>query len=92
MRVGGAIRPPLKIVDAKPVYPDTARAGNVEGVVILDVRISGDGSVEDARVVRSIPMLDDAAIAAVRQWRFEPTLLNGEPVDVVMTVTVDFRL
>jgi len=92
IRVGAAVRPPAKIVDAKPVYPEAAKSQNVEGVVILDVRIGGDGSVEDARIVRSIPMLDDAALAAVRQWRFEPTLLNGEPVDVLMTVTVNFVL
>jgi protein TonB len=52
---------------------------------------SGDGLVRIATVTRSIPMLDDAAVAAPIQWRFEPTLLNGEPVDVVMTVTVNFR-
>jgi protein TonB len=54
--------------------------------------ISCDGGVEDARVLRSVPLLDAAAIDAVRQWRFTPTLLNGVPVRVIMTVTVHFTL
>jgi protein TonB len=60
--------------------------------VILEAVIAEDGSVRDVRVLRSIPLLDAAAMEAVRQWRFSPTLLNGEPVPIVMTVTVAFRL
>ena len=91
-RVGGNIKPPQKIADVAPTYPAIARAAHVEGVVILEVVIAEDGSVRDVKILRSIPLLDAAAIEAVRQWRFSPTLLNGEPVPIVMTVTVAFRL
>ena len=92
VRVGGNIRPPRKVTDVAPVYPAIARAAGVEGVVILEAVIGEDGAVRDVRVLRSIPLLDAAAVEAVRQWRFTPTLLNGEPVPVVMTITVAFRL
>ena len=92
IRVGGNIRPPQKVADVAPTYPPLARAAGVEGVVILEAVIAEDGSVRDVRVLRSKPLLDAAAMDAVRQWRFSPTLLNGEPVPVVMTVTVAFRL
>lgn len=92
VRVGGDIRPPQKIRDVAPRYPAIAQASKVEGVVILEATIGEDGSVRDVRVLRGKPLLDDAAADAVRQWRFTPTLLNGEPVPVVMTVTVAFAL
>ena len=92
IRVGGNIRPPQKIADVAPTYPPLARAAGVEGIVILEAVIAEDGSVRDVRVLRSNPLLEAAALEAVRQWRFSPTLLNGEPVPVVMTVTVAFRL
>ena len=92
VRVGGNIRPPQRVVDVAPTYPPLARAAGVEGVVILEAVIAEDGSVRDVRVLRSNPLLEAAALEAVRQWRFSPTLLNGEPVPVVMTVTVAFRL
>jgi protein TonB len=92
LRVGGNIRPPQRVVDVAPIYPPLARAAGVEGVVILEAVIAEDGSVRDVRVLRSNPLLEAAALEAVRQWRFSPTLLNGEPVKVVMTVTVAFRL
>jgi protein TonB len=91
VRVGSNIKQPLKIADVKPVYPDEARAAGVQGVVILELRIGTDGSVADAKVLRSIPMLDQAALDAVRQWRYAPTLLNGEPVELIMTITINFR-
>jgi protein TonB len=92
IHVGGNVRPPQKVTDAAPVYPQLARLAHVEGVVILEAVIGDDGAVRDVRVLRSIPLLDEAAEEAVRQWRFTPTLLNGEPVPVVMTVTVAFKL
>jgi protein TonB len=64
----------------------------VEGVVILEAIIGADGRVQEVRVLRSKPLLDQAAIDAVRQWLFTPTLLNGVPVPVIMTVTVNFAL
>jgi protein TonB len=92
VRVGGNIRPPQKVSSPSPVYPPIARAAGVQGVVILEAVIGEDGSVRDLKVLRSIPLLDAAAIAAVQQWRFSPSLLNGEPIAVVMTVTVGFSL
>lgn len=90
VRVGGNIRAPAKIRHVAPVYPPIARSANVSGVVILEARIGRDGRVLDARVLRSIPLLDQAAIDAVTQWEFRPTLLNGVAVPVIMTVTVNF--
>jgi protein TonB len=92
LKVGGAVRPPTKLVDVRPVYPADAKDAHIEGVVILGVVIGEDGSVIDTAVVRSIPELDEAAIEAVTQWKFEPTLLNGEPVEIEMTITVNFTL
>lgn len=90
--VGGNIRPPTKVLDVSPAYPAIAQAARVQGIVIIEATIGVDGVVQAARVLRSIPLLDEAALAAVRQWRYSPTLLNGAPVPVVMTVTVNFRL
>lgn len=86
------MQPPRKIVDATPAYPTIARTAKVEGVVILEAVIDATGGVESVRVLRSIPLLDQAAVDAVRQWRFTPTLLNGVAVPIVMTVTVNFAL
>ena len=90
--VGGVIRPPAKTVHVSPVYPAIARAAKVQGTVILEAVISTTGHVENVRILRSVQLLDDAAVEAVRQWRFTPTFLNGEPIPVVMTVTVTFTL
>jgi TonB family protein len=88
--VGGDIRPPRKLVDVRPQYPPDALAAGTGGVVILEATIDEAGSVTDARVLRSIPALDQAALDAVRQWRFLPTTVNGQTVPVMMTVTVNF--
>jgi protein TonB len=92
VRRGGSIKPPTKTKDVAATYPQIAQAAHVEGVVIIEATISPDGRVQDARVLRSIPLLDAAALDAVRQWEYSPTLLNGTPVPVVITVTVVFRL
>ena len=92
LRVGGQIKPPTKIKNVNAVYPPDAMEQKVQGVVILEARIEPDGTVSRTRILRSIPMLDDAAAEAVRQWAFTPTLLNGQPVPLVMTVTVNFTL
>jgi len=92
VRVGGDVREPKKIKDVKPVYPAVAQASKVQGIVIMEVVIGKDGSVVEAQVIRSVPLLDQAALDAVRQWVFTPTLLNNEPVEVIMTVTVNFTL
>lgn len=90
VRVGGDIKEPKKIRDVKPAYPPDALAAGIQGIVIIEAVIARDGTVKDAKVLRSIPPLDDAALSAVRQWAFTPTLLNGVPVEVIMTVTVNF--
>jgi len=92
VRPGGSIRPPTKILNVAPQYPALARASHVEGVVILEAIIDARGNVESATVLRSIPLLDQAALDAVRQWTFSPTLLNGVAVPVALTVTVNFAL
>ena len=91
VRVGGNIRAPQKIKDAPGVLPEAARQAGVFGMVILEIVIGTDGTVQQAKVLRSIPMLDEAAIAAVKQWVYEPTQLNGMPVPVIMTAAVSFR-
>ena len=90
--VGGKVRPPRKVRHVPPVYPAIAQQAGVEGVVIVEAIIGIDGRVEQARVLRSQPLLDGAALAAVRQWEFSATTLNGVPVPVIMTVTVNFTL
>ncbi len=90
VRVGGQIKPPTKIKDVKPVYPAMAQAAHVTGVVVIEATIGTDGKVIDATVVRSIPLLDQAALDAVQQWEYTPTLLNGVPVPVLITVTIRF--
>ncbi len=85
MWVGGQIQPPKKIVSVPPIYPDLASQARVQGMVILEAIIDPRGNVTNVRVLCSIPLLDRAAIDAVRQWKYEPTLLNGSPVPIVMT-------
>ena len=91
LRVGGNVRAPLKIVDVPPVMPAQAIQARIQGVVIVEITVDTDGTVKGARVLRSIPLLDQAALDAVRQWRYESPMLDGQPVPVVMTVTVPFR-
>jgi TonB family protein len=94
IRVGGNIRAPRKTLDVRPVYPDSMRAAGREGEVRIEAVIGTDGTVFSVRVLSGQvhPDLALAAADAVRQWRFTPTLLNGQPVEVVMTVTVAFSL
>jgi TonB family protein len=92
IRVGGNIMTPMKTHDAKPTYPADAQNAHVQGVVIIEALVDPTGTVANAGVLRSIPMLDAAALGAVSRWRFMPTLLNGQPVSVIMTVTVNFTL
>jgi TonB family protein len=91
IRVGGAIQEPRKIRHVQPIYPAEALAAGVEGLVILEAIVSRNGTVGDVRILRSVPMLDEAALGAVRLWQFTPTLLNRAPIEVVMMVTVRFE-
>jgi protein TonB len=92
IRTGGDIHPPLKVRHVVPAYPEIARAAHVQGDVVLDCTISNEGRVVDVKVLSGHALLQAAAVDAVRQWVYRPTLLNGVPVPVVMTVTVHFTL
>jgi protein TonB len=92
VRIGYGIREPKRIVNVTPEYPEVARRAGVQGVVILEAVLDVSGRVQSVRVLRSTPLLDSAAIKAVQQWRYTPTELNGVPVPVLMTITVQFTL
>jgi TonB family protein len=94
VRVGGSIRVPQKVQHVNPVYPSSMREAGREGRVLIDAVIGIDGAVHAARVLSAHvhPDFAAAALDAVREWRFTPTLLNGDAVEVRMTVTVDFSL
>jgi len=91
-RIGGNIIAPRKIKDSVPVYPAEASAAGIEGYVILEVVVDESGTVSQAQVIRSLPLLDRAAIDCVRQWKYAPALLNGIAVPVRMTESVRFTL
>jgi TonB family protein len=91
IRAGGEINLPKLLFRLEPAYPADALAAGVQGMVYIDAVLAKDGTVKDARVISGHPMLTDAALAAVHQWRYTPTKLNGVPVEVVMTVFVNFR-
>lgn len=86
------MKPPMLIRRVDPEYPPIAESARVQGVVIIEVTIGQDGTVADAKILRSIPLLDQAALDAVRQWQWQPTLLNGAPTSVIMTTTIQFTL
>ena len=91
-RLHSGIHAPEKITDTAPVYPPIATAARIQGIVILEATIDETGQVVDVKVLRSVPMLDAAAVDAVKQWRYSPALLNGMPIPVIVTVTVRFAL
>jgi TonB family protein len=92
-RKGGRIQEPKKARDRRPRYPDSARARGIQGVVVLDAEIEPSGCVSQVALLRGIDTsLDLEAIRAVSSWVYTPTLLNGEPVPIQMTVTVNFKL
>ena len=92
IRVGGTVAVPRKVHDAAPVYPEALRQSGVGGIVIVELIIGADGGVTSARVLRGqLAELDRAAIDAVKQWRYEPTQLNGVAVPVILTATVSVR-
>ena len=92
VRVGGVITAPALVSRVEPKYPPLAVRAQVEGVVILEAVVDRQGRVEQVEILRSIPLLDAAAVAAVRQWRYSPLLLNGKPERFVLTVSVSFSL
>lgn len=93
MEVGGEVSAPVRLVDPPPTYTEEARAGRVQGVVILRLVIDREGAVRDVRVVKGLPMgLSERSVETVQGWRFEPARRNGEPVPVYYTLTVSFTL
>lgn len=91
-RVGGDIRAPRKVRSVNPEYPADARRAGLAGVVVLECTIDPRGEVGDMTVLRGVPPLTESAMKAVKRWRYEPTLLDGVPVPVIMTVTVNFKM
>ena len=92
VRPGGKIEPPRIVRRVQPVYPVIAQTSRVQGTVVIEALIGTDGRVRNAVVMRGRDVLNDAALTAVRQWVFTPTRLNGEPIEVIMTVSVVFSL
>jgi protein TonB len=92
IRVGGDVVPPSPVYQPKPEYPEIARRTRTEGAVEFEAIIGKDGTIEELKVLRGHPWLVKAALEAVRQWRYQPTLLNGEPIEVVTEITVNFKL
>jgi len=92
VRAVGDIQPPKLIKEVFPKYPEVARQARVEGMVILEAKTDEQGNVIDASILRSIPLLDQAAIDAVKQWKYEPLIVDGKARKVIFTVTVRFVL
>lgn len=93
MRVGGDIQQPERIQYVQPEYPELARRARLEGPVILEATIDRQGNVINVTVLRGLGLgLDDAAMEAVKQWKYTPTYYNGRPVEILLTVTVQFTL
>ena len=93
LRVGGDVKAPVAINRAEPNYTDTARKSRIEGVVVVEAIISRNGTVEDVRVIKGLPMgLSEEAKEAVKKWRFKPGSLNGVPVATIFNLTVTFKL
>jgi protein TonB len=92
VRLSQGVSKGLLTLRVEPVYPPLARQAHIQGVVVLTALIDKEGSIQNLEVVSGHPMLTPAAIEAVRQWRYKPFLLNGQPVGVETTVTVTFQL
>ena len=92
IRVGGNVQNSKLIQKIDPIYPELAKRARVSGIVLLQVTVDEQGRVGEIKLIRGHPLLNQSAIDAVGQWRYSPTLLNGEPVPVIATVTVNFVL
>ena len=92
LRVGGDVRPPKLIQQVDPAYPRLARQARIQGDVVLSAIINENGEITELKVISGPPLLYSAALDAVRQWKFEPTYLNGRPWPVAHEITVHFRL
>jgi protein TonB len=92
VRIGGSIKAPKLMYKPGPVYPQLAVLARVSGLVIVEAHVDTRGRVREVRVLRGHPLLDEAALQAVREWRYQPLLLNGVPSEFLLTVTVQFNL
>ncbi len=92
VRVGGQVKPPKKVKNVAPSYPDLAKASRLSAIIILDAEVDTRGAVSSVKILRGHPLFDQAAEEAVKQWRYQPLLLNGEPTAFVVTVTLQFNL
>ncbi|MGE0453678.1 MAG: energy transducer TonB [Vicinamibacteria bacterium] len=92
VRVGGNVKAPKLVHQVQPVYPDLAIQARLSALVIMEALVDTAGRVKTVRVLRGAPLFDDAAMGAVRQWRYQPLLLNGIPTEFILTVTVNFNL
>ena len=92
VRAVGDVKPPKLIKEVKPIYPEAARKAGIEGVVILEATTDKYGRVQRVKILRSIPELDQAAMDAVKQWVYEPKIIDEKPRGVIFTVTVVFKL
>ncbi len=92
VRIGGQLVAPKLLHRVLPEYPPLATVSRVSAIVILEAHVDLRGAVKDVKVLRGHPLFDDAAMAAVRQWRYVPLLLNGQPTEFILTVTVAFNL
>ena len=92
LRVSAGVQASKLISQPKPLYPPIAKQARVQGTVVLAATISKSGTIDNLRVVSGHPMLTQSALQAVRQWKYQPTYLNGEPVEVETTINVNFSL
>src|ERR1051326_2112935 len=93
LRVGGDVKAPIVEHRVDPQYPEMARKGRVAGLVIVEAIINKEGSVEQVKVIKGLPFgMSESAVEAVKQWKFKPGTLNGEPVDVIFNLTVNFKM
>jgi protein TonB len=92
VRIGGQLIAPKLIHQVAPDYPELARQARLQAVIILEAWVGMDGRVKGVKVLRGAPLFDDPAMAAVKQWRYKPLLLNGQPTEFILTVTITFKL
>ena len=92
VRVGGLVKEPTRLTYVAPNYPEIAKTAKISGTVIIEIQIAKDGSVAKAKILKPAPLLDEAALEAVKQWKYTVSYLANEPVEVLMVVTVNFTL
>jgi protein TonB len=93
MALSGNIAPPVKIFSPSPLYTEDARRAGIQGVVILEAVVDAEGSVRNVKILKGLPMgLEQAAVDAVKKWKFKPATLNGKPVAVYYNLTINYRL